>query len=233
MRAMSDRVLALDDLWRYCIKSNDVLFSKDRGSGIFVTRYGFYHDAFPKVYVWILYHPSNPEPIDSLFKVLDELRRSERIARVTDDKGDICMVLVSYKKWFRRYVVKYEVAKYRVLLPGDIIAYSGEGYRGIKFKLYHHSEGITYPGYFAVILGQAFDLVGLEQYPSAIHILLVGGAFKVASILSSVSLPTVDEVVRREVLEDFKELLSLKYTEFALKEIERLYKALMEEKKQG
>jgi len=216
------------------VKSNDVLFSKDRGSGIFVARYGFYHDAFPneKVFVWILYHPSSPEPIDSLFKILDEIRRSEGIVRVTDDKtGDICMVLVSYKKWFRRYVVKYEVAKHRVLLPGDIIAYSGEGYYGIKFKLYHHSEGITYPGYFAVILGQVFDLVGLEQYPSAIHILLVNGAFKVASILSSVSLPTVDEVVRREVLEDFKELLSLKYTEFALREIERLHKALVEEKK--
>lgn len=224
----------MDDLWRYCVRSSDVLFSKDRGSGIFTVRYGFYHEAFPneKVYVWILYHPSSPEPIDSLFKILDEIRRSEGIVRVTDDEtGDICMVLVSYKKWFRRYVVKYDVSKYKILLPGDIIAYSGKGYCGIKFKLYHHSEGITYPGYFAVILGQAFDLAGLDEYPSAMHVLLVSGAFKVASILSSVSLPTVDEVVRREVLEDFKELLSLKYTEFALREIERLRKVLAEEKK--
>jgi hypothetical protein len=229
---MSDRVLTLDDLWRYCVRSNDVLFSKDRGSGIFVTRYGFYHEGFPeKVYVWILYHPSSPEPIDSLFKVLDELRRSEGIARITDDKGDVCMVLVSYKKWFRRYVVRYEVAKYRVLLPGDIIAHSGIGFQGVKFKLYHHSEGFTYPGYFAVILGQAFDLVGLEQYPSAMHILLVSGAFKVVSVLSSVSLPMVDEAIKNELLEDFKELLSLKYTEFALREIERLRRALVEEKK--
>jgi hypothetical protein len=109
-----------------------------------------------------------------------------------------------------------------------------EWYRFIPFTLHYRSEdGKEYTGYFALIINQNVSVVGLDEYPPAIHVLLVSGAFRVASVLSSVSLPTVDEVIKNELFEDFKELLSLKYTEFALREIERLHKALAEEKKQG
>jgi hypothetical protein len=229
---MSDkRVLTLDDLWRYCLSSNDVLFSKDRGSGIFVTRYGFYHEGFPeKVYVWILYHPLSNEPLQSVLNVLRELRGCERFC-VVDDRTGGDVVLVVCRRFLRKYVVKYGVSKYKVLLPGDLLMNISEWYYFLPLTLHYREDGEEYVGYFALVINQALDLVGLDEYPPAIHILLVNGAFRVASVLSSVSLPTVDEVVKNELLEDFKELLSLKCTQFALKEIEKLYKALAEEKK--
>jgi hypothetical protein len=100
--------------------------------------------------LWILYHPSSFKPIDSIVKKIEEAVKSNIIRIVDKETDELSMVLVIRRKWFKEYVIKYEVSSSRILLPGDIIARSTTNIIDyIKFRTIYFLEGREYTGYFA------------------------------------------------------------------------------------
>jgi hypothetical protein len=58
--------------------------------------------------------------------------------------------------------------------------------------------------------------------------LLVLGANRVVSALELVTTPSVYEVIKREIMEDFHELVTLKYTMFAIEQLKKIGEKLSE-----
>jgi hypothetical protein len=231
--------LTLDEIFNYCFFSGraDVAFNKDRDSGIFVVRYEFplTEPRMQRKFLWILYHPYSFDPIDAVIKkVLEAIKSSKIIRIVNEETGVPSMVIVSRRGWFKEYTIKYEVSPYRILLPGDILAYSiNNNVDLVKLRTTYVFEGRKYPCYFALASNHKMNLGNISNLSLPIfHILLLTGAHRVASMLESITTPSIYEVIKREILEDYHEFLSLKYTIFAIEALKELGEAFAREAQQ-
>lgn len=230
--------LKFDEIFNYCFFRGraDVAFNKDRDSDIFVVRYEFplTEPRRQRKYLWILYHPSSFKPIDSIIKKIEEAVKSNIIRIVDKETDELSMVWVFCRKWFKEYVIKYEVSSSRILLPGDIIARSTTNIIDyIKIRATGLLEGREYQGYFAVFSNYILDKESLKNQPlSLFHVLLILGANRVVSALNLVTTPSVYEVIKREIMEDFHELMTLKFTMFAVEILKKLGETFAKEAQQ-
>jgi len=228
--------LTLDEIFTYCFFRDraSVFFNKDRDLGIFVVRFEFplTEPRNQRKFLWILYHPYSFDPIDSIIMKIKEAEKSLKIIRVVDDKiGEPSMVFVVVKKLFKKEIIKYDVSANRILLPGDILAFSSDIIDFLRFTIRYYLEGKQYIGYFALFANRRLRSEDTKNplFPSLIHSLLILGATRVVTMLESVSVPSVYEVIKREIMEDYHELVTFKYTIFGLEELKKLEKLITEQ----